>query len=165
MTPRLHINNIACDWHARFFISPLLFYRHKSKNPIADDHSNSIWFRSKLRAVVIPNRWWRIMLVFVAFLLLSLCAVPRPAACATQKTKAAGKQQQQQQEPQYYFWNEVTNEVQWEGEICQTFHSLCSVGLLQSCMQHIIAAAVRDHHSAIASMYTGRQFWLAWFPG
>lgn len=54
------------------------------------------------------------MLVFVAFLLLSLCAVPRPAACATQKTKAAGKQQQQQQEPQYYFWNEVTNEVQWE---------------------------------------------------
>jgi hypothetical protein len=55
------------------------------------------------------------MLLLPAVLLLSLCTVPWPAACAAQKAKAAGKQQQQ--EPQHYFWNEITNEVQWEGEM------------------------------------------------
>jgi hypothetical protein len=80
------------------------------------------------------------MLVQLAVLLLSLCTVPWPAACAAQKAKAAGKQQQQ--EPQHYFWNEITNEVQWEGETVALL-SLCA-GCSSSSSDTAPLAAVQE---------------------
>eukprot|EP00882_Tetradesmus_deserticola_P003402 GHRQ01003598.1.p2 GENE.GHRQ01003598.1~~GHRQ01003598.1.p2 ORF type:complete len:127 (+),score=20.70 GHRQ01003598.1:962-1342(+) len=52
------------------------------------------------------------MLSLLSVLLLLLCTLARPTECAAHKAKAAGKQQQQ--DAQHYFWNEMTNTVQWE---------------------------------------------------